>query len=214
MDDEDVNNFQPTPPPTTPPPTTKASKHHQSEHRPKRPKPTPVAKLKSNSVKQKKNKDYSGYFVSPDAGREDDLITNEIQSGSLEKNKVQIVSTSIYDPRPKSRSYKNNYNAAYKRGRKSKKYNYRNQVKIILENTENICFILCFIFSTIPRTTICPSEIIKAAGNRNRNQKARRLSKLRLKVTMLRKMTGDNLRQSRDNSQLFLQHYKVTAVKL
>ena len=59
--------------------------------------------------------------------RDGGLITNEIESGSLGKNKVQIVSKSIYDPRPKSRSYKKNYNS-YKRERIQKKYNYRKQV--------------------------------------------------------------------------------------
>ena len=159
VDDEDVNNFQPTPPPTTPPPpprtTTVKHKTHQSHQKPKRPKPTPVAKLQpQHSVKQnkQKKKNYSGYFVSQDADREDDLITNEIQSGSLEKNKVQIVSTSIYDPRPKSRSYKKNY----KRNRVPKKYNYRNQVQRSSLRIPEFVAKSLFYFSTIQRTTICP----------------------------------------------------------
>ena len=133
-----MNNFQPTPPPTTPPPPP-PPKQHQNKKKPKRPKPTPAKNLysptqshKSNksSVKNKK-KNSSAYFVSQDGDREDDLITNEIESGSLEKNKVQIVSTSIYDPRPKSRSYKKNYNAHKReRNRIPKKYNYRSQVKV------------------------------------------------------------------------------------
>ena len=129
VDDEDVNNFQPTPPPTPPPtrpPVTKKHKnnHHQHKHKPKRPKPTPTSALKSHSNNNKAlgKKKSSSYFQSKDEDREADLITNEIESESLEKNKVQIVSTSIYDPRPKSRTYKKNYNS-YKRERLAKKYN-------------------------------------------------------------------------------------------
>lgn len=153
VDDEDVNNFQPDPPPTTPPPPpppkVKKEPTHQQKHQqhPKRPKPTPVHKLHSpahkNTAKgdrhmrpkakpgaqKPKQKNSSAYFVSKDGpARDEGLITNEIESGSLEKNKVQIVSKSIYDPR-RSRSYKKNYNSnSYKRERILKKYNYRKQV--------------------------------------------------------------------------------------
>ena len=152
VDDEDVNNFQPDPPPTTrPPPPPKVKKqqqqHQQQLKHPKRPKPTPVHKLHSpahkNTAKgdrhmrpkakpgaqKPKQKNSSAYFVSKDGPvRDEGLITNEIESGSLEKNKVQIVSKSIYDPR-RSRSYKKNYNSnSYKRERILKKYNYRKQV--------------------------------------------------------------------------------------
>ena len=152
VDDEDVNNYQPDPPPTTPPPPKVKKEplsHHQQQpnKHPKRPKPTPVHKLHSpahkNTAKgdrhmrpkakpgaqKPKQKNSSAYFVSKDGPvREEGLITNEIESGSLEKNKVQIVSKSIYDPR-RSRSYKKNYNSnSYKRERILKKYNYRKQV--------------------------------------------------------------------------------------
>ena len=148
VDDEDVNNFQPTPPPTT---TTKPT-HKHKQKQPKRPKPTAAKNLNSQlghnkntktsfhhqrpKASKPKQKTSPVYFVSQDADREDGLITNEIESGSLEKNKVQIVSTSIYDPRPKSRSYKKNYNS-YKRERHPKKYNYRNQVDKYLNPLQN-----------------------------------------------------------------------------
>ena len=148
VDDEDVNNFQPTPPPTT---TTKPT-HKHKQKQPKRPKPTAAKNLSSRlghdkntktsfhhqrpKASKPKQKTSPVYFVSQDADREDGLITNEIESGSLEKNKVQIVSTSIYDPRPKSRSYKKNYNS-YKRERHPKKYNYRNQVDKYLNPLQN-----------------------------------------------------------------------------
>ena len=152
VDDEDVNNFQPTPPPTTTTQTPHKPKPKKQHKQPKRPKPTAAKNLNSQlghnkntktsfhhqrpKASKPKQKTSPVYFVSQDADREDGLITNEIESGSLEKNKVQIVSTSIYDPRPKSRSYKKNYNS-YKRERHPKKYNYRNQVDKYLNPLQN-----------------------------------------------------------------------------
>ena len=150
VDNDDVNNFQPTPPPTTRAPTTKKKKTYQQ---PKRPKPTPPAQLnvrassskggnrqqqQANRAKKVKEQNYTAPNRSKEPatlrdGADDDLITNEIESESLQKNKVQLVSTSIYDPRPKSRPYKKSYSSNKRdRGRSSrlyKKYNYRSKKK-------------------------------------------------------------------------------------
>ena len=61
---------------------------------------------------------------------EKDVITNEIETTSLDRqqDKAEIVSTSIYDPRPRSRSYRKNKNKSYtqiKRERVPKKFLYR-----------------------------------------------------------------------------------------
>merc|ERR1712128_45354 len=110
---EDVD-FLPTPPPriikvqekkkTQPSrPKTKASppkpKKKSTTKKPKTIKrPTHKDKQQSKLVNKSKDKTISK------SSDEEDVITNEIETTSLQNAKVEIVSTSIYDPRPRSRS--------------------------------------------------------------------------------------------------------------
>merc|ERR1711881_19432 len=82
-------------------------------------KPPPEKKQVANVV----NKVHKDKTVHKNTA-EDDVITNEIETTSLQNRKVEIVSTSIYDPRPRSRSYTKNYQKI-KRGRVPKKYKSR-----------------------------------------------------------------------------------------
>jgi len=111
---------RPAPPP--PKPKVKPSKPKPKATKPttEKPKkikrPTHEAKQPSRLVNKSKDKTI---IRSSD---EEDVITNEIETTSSQNSKVEIVSTSIYDPRPRSRSYSKNYQKI-KRERTPKKYN-------------------------------------------------------------------------------------------
>jgi len=131
---EDVD-FLPTPPPpkliqelkkksnpqvrkpTPPPPKPKKKATKPTTKKPKKVKrPPPEEKTVAKLVKKPKDKTVKKKVA------EEDVITNEIETTSLQNAKVEIVSTSIYDPRPRSRSYSKNYQKI-KRERVPKKYN-------------------------------------------------------------------------------------------
>jgi len=105
----------PRPPKQLPKPKKKAPK--VTTKKPKKIKrPTHAEKQQSKLVNKSKDKTISKSID------EEDVITNEIETTSLQNDKVEVVSTSIYDPRPRTRSYRKNYNKI-KRERVPKKYN-------------------------------------------------------------------------------------------
>jgi len=107
------------PKPSPPKPKKKATK--ATTKKPKTIKrPTHKDKQQSKLVNKSKDKTISK------SSDEEDVITNEIETTSLQNAKVEIVSTSIYDPRPRSRSrsYSKNYQKI-KRERVPKKYNHK-----------------------------------------------------------------------------------------
>jgi len=131
---EDVD-FLPTPPPpklipelkkkskppvrkpAPPPPKPKKKATKPTTRKPKKIKrPPPKEKQVAKLVNKPKDKTVRKKVA------EEDVITNEIETTSLQNSKVEIVSTSIYDPRPRSRSYSKNYQKI-KRERVPKKYN-------------------------------------------------------------------------------------------
>jgi len=129
---EDVD-FLPTPPPII---NRQQQKKKQPAQRPPKKKQKPKTKAPKVTTKKPKKikrptheKKPQSKLVNKSKDKtiihsvdEEDVITNEIETTSLQNDKVEIVSTSIYDPRPRTRSYKKNYNKI-KRERVPKKYN-------------------------------------------------------------------------------------------